>query len=74
MCYLSDALEGALKQRAELQHSEPTLREMASATKGAARRLRGALGATRIAASAVVAARNLQSQRQNGAALYEPEA
>lgn len=46
------AIESALMERAELEHTEPALRNVAQATKKTAQRLRGALLGARIASTA----------------------
>lgn len=56
-------VEDALKERANLQYSEPTLREMAGATKSAVRRLRTVLGAASVANYAAGAVRGAQQRR-----------
>lgn len=45
LAVFAEVLEHALKERAKLDYTEPTIREMAGATKVAAKRLRLALGA-----------------------------
>ena len=46
------ALENALQERAKMQYSEPSVQEMAGATKVAVKRLRTALGAAGVLSTA----------------------
>lgn len=71
---LSDAMEDALKRRANLQHTEPTLREVAGATKGAVHRLRLALGAAGLVKSTAGAMRGLGMGRRRRKIMYDSEA
>jgi hypothetical protein len=58
-------MEGALKQRAELGYTEPTLQQMAGATTVAVRRLRAMLGAAGMANGAARMVRRLPRRRIN---------
>eukprot|EP00887_Chlorella_sp_A99_P002084 scaffold21.g2084.t1 len=60
-----DVLEGALKERAQLRHTEPAVREMAGATQSTAQRLRAALAAARLASYAAAATSGLRSGRHS---------
>lgn len=49
-----------MKVRAQLQHTEPAVREMAGATKTAAQRLRVALASARLASGMAAVAAGIQ--------------